>query len=251
MWPLRDRVLSCRRYADLPDRRIIQSPFPRRRVISYGVIVFCPTTQRWLLVRTGLSYAFNTVLTGMFQKADIPTILSLVTPDEFTTLKSLYQGTVPFRSVYHGSYLRESEERWSIQRDLLRPYLQHPPAPTSTPWSFPKGRMEGVERPMEAALREYEEETGLSATDLGAPLDPEPVCESYISFDQSIYETKCWVFCLPPGHPEPVLTLPENQEIVERRWVSTDEARLLLTASKGAMLAQAQVQIERIIPAQG
>jgi ADP-ribose pyrophosphatase YjhB (NUDIX family) len=215
--------------------------------VSYGVIVYCPTTARWLLVRTGVSYAFNSLLNGMFQKSDIPTILSLVTPDEFETVKKLYHGVLNYRDYYYGNHLKEGEARWAHNRELLRPYLQHPPAPTSTPWSFPKGRQEGAERPLECALREYEEETGLSAKDLGLPLDPDPVCENYISFDHTVYETKCWVFCLPVGAPEPPLTPPDNQEIVERRWVSTEEAERLLSSSKSAMLAQARVRIEPVI----
>jgi ADP-ribose pyrophosphatase YjhB (NUDIX family) len=104
--------------------------------------------------------------------------------------------------------------------------------------------MEGHETPYKCALREFEEESGLHASMLGVPAFPETICESYVSFDHYIYETKCWVFYLLPSAPEPALVQPGPNEIAERRWCTQEEAHTLLSTSKYAMLLQAKSRID-------
>jgi 8-oxo-dGTP pyrophosphatase MutT (NUDIX family) len=134
--------------------------------------------------------------------------------------------------------------RFTTQWELIKPHL-HRTAPTttspSTPWTFPKGRMEGHESPYRCALREFEEETGLPMAYLGVPVFPETIGESYVSFDHYVYETKCWVFC---NTQEPALVQPGPNEIAERRWCTQEEAQTLLSPSKYAMLLQAKSRID-------
>lgn len=239
MWPLRDAILSARTYADLPDRRVVFNPFPKRRIVSFGTIVYCRATQRWLLVRVGMSYAFSNLLMGVFQKSDLPTLVAHMTAEEVRLLRGLYHGSVAWRDVYRGSHAAECEARFQQHRDMLRPYIAHTaPVSLTTPWSFPKGRTEAREAPMQCALREFEEETGLPAALLGAPVVHETISERYTSYDHVVYETKCWVFAL--DGPEPALVQPADNEIEERRWCDEAEARALLSASKADMLEQAK-----------
>lgn len=246
-WPLTQRVLSCQTYAALPDRRIVFSPFPRRRIVSFGTIVYCPSTGRWLLVRTRRSYAFNTIMAGAFQKSDVPVIMSYLTQEELTVLRHLNHGQTTWRAHSIGTYSADTEGRFALQWEMVRPYLVRPVAgggSPSTPWTFPKGRMEGHETPYKCALREFEEEAGLPASLLGVPAFAETICESYVSFDHYIYETKCWVFCLPEGAPEPTVEQPGPNEIAERRWCTQEEAEGILSPSKYAMLLQAKSRID-------
>lgn len=246
-WPITSRVFSCHAYASLPDRRIVFSPFPRRRIVSFGTIVYCSESQRWLLVRTRRSYAFNVIMSGQFQKCDVPVIMSYLTQDELTILKQMSHGRTSWRLHNAGVHL-DAEGRFAEQWDLIKPYLTRltpTDLATTTPWTFPKGRLEHHEVPYRCALREFEEESGLPSTLLGVPSFPDPIGESYVSFDHYIYETKCWVFCLPSTVAEPALSQPTNvNEIAERRWCTTDEARALLSPSKYAMLLQAKSRID-------
>ena len=244
-WALTRNVLSCQTYASLPDRCIVFSPFPRRRIVSFGTIVYCSSTSQWLLVRTRRSYAFNTIMSGAFQKSDVPVIMSYLTQEEMGILRHLNHGQTTWRAHGIGAYSAEVESRFVSQWEMVRPYLARPVAggaSPSTPWTFPKGRMDGHETPYKCALREFEEEAGLPASLLGVPVFSETIGESYVSFDHYIYETKCWVFCLPSP---PALVQPEGQnEIAERRWCTQEEAEGILSPSKYAMLLQAKSRID-------
>jgi 8-oxo-dGTP pyrophosphatase MutT (NUDIX family) len=244
-WVITPRVLSCQSYASLPDRRIVFSPFPRRRIVSFGTIVYCLKSQRWLLVRTRHSYAFNTIMSGMFQKSDVPVIISYLTQNEFSILQQIYHGKTSWRSHSISMHSAETEMRFNERWELVKSHIQRPPTTPlalSTPWTFPKGRIENHEAPYKCALREFSEETGLSASLLGIPAFPEIIGESYVSYDHFVYETKCWLFCLPE---EPALTQPNGiDEIAERKWCTQEEAQTLLSPSKYAMLLQAKSRID-------
>lgn len=243
-WVITPRVLSCQSYHALPDRRIVFSPFHRRRIVSYGTIVYCPSSHRWLLVRTRWSYAFTTVMSGAFQKSDIPVIMSHLTLEELLLLKQMVHGSVDWKNYRLGM---SDDERFLTQWDLVRPHfmrLTSQPKTTSTAWTFPKGRLEANESPYKCALREYEEETGLSASSLGVPIVSDIITETYMSFDRYVYETKCWIFSLHASAPEPVLSQPADGEIAERKWCSMEEAQKLLSPSKYAMLLQAKSRID-------
>jgi len=246
-WPITERVLSSTSYATLPDRRIIFSPCQRKRVVSFGTIVFCPKSQRWLLVRTRWSYAFTNIIAGAFQKSDLPVMFMYLTRPELEILRNVVQGKTPWREVCIGRYHMETERRFFSQAGVLKHYLQHAETPShkvSTPWTFPKGRIETHETPYKCALREFEEETGLKASILGTPSFPDVITETYTSFDRFIYETRCWVFSLPPTCDEPAIVQPETSEIIERRWCTQEEAQTFLSPSKYAMLLQAKSRID-------
>ena len=183
-------------------------------------------------------------MAGVFQKSDVPVIMSYLTQDELAILRQLHHGQTTWRTHSIGTYSPETEARFSLQWEMVRPYLLRPLPSTgapSTPWTFPKGRMESHETPYKCALREFEEEAGLHASLLGLPAFPDPICESYVSFDHYIYETKCWVFCIPT---EAELVQPGPNEIAERRWCTQDEAQTFLSPSKYAMLLQAKSRID-------
>jgi len=242
MWPVSETILSCRSYAELPDRRVVHTPFPRRRNISYGAVVYCRPTGRWLLVRTAWSYAFSSFMYGFFKKSDIPSILAFLTPEELETIRALYYGKKAWKDVYRGNYFEESQERFLHNREILRPYLSYKAnSAMSTPWTFPKGRLEPQETPYKCALREFEEEAGLASSLLGNPVVPEQVWETYVSFDHQTYETRCWVFAVDTEYPLP--STEGGNEIVERRWCTDAEALELLSPTKQAMLLQAKSKL--------
>jgi 8-oxo-dGTP pyrophosphatase MutT (NUDIX family) len=172
-----------------------------------------------------------------------------LTHREIDLLRNVVLGKIPWREICIGKYYPDVERRFYSQSPVLKTFLQRQPASpasgdsgVSTPWTFPKGRVEGHETPYKCALREFEEESGLSAHVLGVPSVPDMITESYTSFDRFVYETRCWVFCIQTD--EPALVQPGVSEIAERRWCTQEEAQTLLSPSKYAMLLQAKSRID-------
>jgi len=93
-------------------------------------------------------------------------------------------------------------------------------------WDFPKGGVEAGEAPLQAAVREVEEETGLTALDFRWG-EPYRETERYSAGKVARY----YVAASPVGDVRlpinPELGRPEHHEF---RWVSYPEARRLLPA---------------------
>ena len=93
-------------------------------------------------------------------------------------------------------------------------------------WDFPKGAADGSETPLEAALREMKEETGIQNVSL---------VWGEVSMDTEIYaRDKVASYYLARVQKQEI-TLPVSVELGrpehdEYRWVSTAEARELLPA---------------------
>ncbi len=104
-------------------------------------------------------------------------------------------------------------------------------------WSFPKGHKEVNETPLQAAKRELQEETGLVVTKL---LVDEPIVERYSFFNHGtpIDKTVFYFIALVTG----VLKVQED-EILEAKWVSLEEACDLVTFSQGKLLCKQIIDI--------
>lgn len=84
---------------------------------------------------------------------------------------------------------------------------------TNQCWSFPKGHMEAGETETQTALRELEEETGLTATLI-------PGARTVSEYDISPLIRKQVVLFLGEVHGD---VIPQEKEILNYRWVRFDE----------------------------
>lgn len=243
MTTITQKILSCHTYDALPNRHIIQSPFRKKRHISFGIILWCESTDECLLVRSQQSYAYNLFLSGMYRKTDLKNILTNMTQSELTTIYHLFVGAKTFEQVYKGSFLCQAQDRFYDIRPFLKPYLLVVKGNLYPHWTFPKGRMEHRETPFQCALREFNEEAGFDLTKtpgVSCFYDNMQFSEVYTSFDHEIYETQCWFMKI--DHPI-VLTQPQGEEIAERKWVKISEINTYLSSSKQNMLNQALLQV--------
>jgi len=123
---------------------------------------------------------------------------------------------------------RRTGDRWKIL--ILRAHGE---------WDFPKGRIEDGEMPLEAALREAEEETGITDLELefgDTWCDTPPYSGGRIA-RYYLAETKKEEIMLPVS---PELGHPEHDAW---RWVDFDEAATLVRARVLPVLAWARERL--------
>ena len=183
---IRQQVASAIDYGALPDRRVMRTHFQKRRFTSFGVMAYCLSTRQWLLVRPSHSYSYTLFVNGMYRKADLEVMLSLMTIDELTILRKLLHGQKEWRDVYHGHFFKETFDLFKHSQSKLRICLSRVAGHPKTAWTFPKGRPENDESVMETAVREFDEETGLHIERIGRLIDRTPIPETYTSFDHQI-----------------------------------------------------------------
>jgi 8-oxo-dGTP pyrophosphatase MutT (NUDIX family) len=91
-------------------------------------------------------------------------------------------------------------------------------------WGFPKGHLEKNEPPERAALREVEEETGLTQLALRGEVD---VIDWYFRFRGRLVHKYCHFFLIESASGE---TVPQRDEgITACRWVPLDEGLALVS----------------------
>lgn len=236
-----EQVLTCRRYDALPNRIILSSSFQPKRHQSFGIMLYCISSDEWLLVRSKFSYAFNLIMSGMYRKSDLPYIVNQMNQSEMDIIKDLVNGTKHWNDVYVGNYAMMTQERFQQIKHTIRQMLVTVATKNSVDWTFPKGRMESKESPWECAHREFCEEAGFDISTTSAVLVNEtPFHEHYTSFDHDVYETTCWFYIIKE---KPEVIPPVGDEIEERRWFPTEQAMSILSSSKSNMIGKAMDMI--------
>ncbi len=108
-------------------------------------------------------------------------------------------------------------------------------------WAFPKGHREEGETALEAAMREFEEETGIS--DYRVVSHQESFEERYTFFSEKRKDflDKTVRYFLAEVFSEKVL--PQEEEILDFRWALPEEALNLLTFPEAKRICQQALKI--------
>ncbi|MFK5969310.1 MAG: hypothetical protein QM487_04215, partial [Candidatus Marithrix sp.] len=82
-------------------RIIIESPFIPRSIVSYGLIVYCIKTNKWLLTQRKHSIEFLLYFGGDYRVSYLTLLLSYITSDEAKIIKMcLKNPEYIFRKIY-------------------------------------------------------------------------------------------------------------------------------------------------------
>jgi ADP-ribose pyrophosphatase YjhB (NUDIX family) len=112
-------------------------------------------------------------------------------------------------------------------------------------WGFPKGHLEDEELPDAAAVREVEEETGLSGLALRGPVQ---VIDWHFRFRGSRVHKVCHFYLIEAalGQPRPL----RREGITACKWLTLDEASALVSYENArAVLARAAALLDEETPA--
>jgi len=109
-------------------------------------------------------------------------------------------------------------------------------------WSVPKGEVERGEQPLEAALREFEEETGIAPppgpyVDLGAERQRSGKTVRLLMVEADVDLSAFRPGTFPMTLRGRTFDVPELDRL---RWVPVEEARTLLVAGQVPFLARLQ-----------
>lgn len=216
---------------DQPHRLVLRTKFHQRPTVSRGIILYARKTQQYLMVRRSQSLEFTTLIRGAFRTAKLPFLIRGLYKNEIEKLSGFLSLSDEAITVNLAAFLEPDDIEFSLKKlTLARPHLikllalikRDSPELDFRGWIFPRGREEIGERDIDNALREFNEEAGLSLCACSL-VSSKPVIETYLGTNDRLYETQYWVASI--RHPRRVPTPPLEGEICDRRWVSEDEIR--------------------------
>ena len=174
-------------------------------------------TNCYLAVRQKHSYGFSQLLSGHYRRGQLPDIVSACLPEELTNVKP------------EQFFNSEARERYYANVDMINPDR----AQGKVVWGFPKGRRQSAaEQDLDAAQREFREETGLDY-----PHDATVVnvtVERIYDLNKQ-YIIKYWLVTVPTELPLPAEV--DCPEIAECKWMSYPDLRKVLSPTRLSLLA--------------
>lgn len=228
-----------------PMRLVTKTPFTKRNVVSYGLMVYAMDSHRWLIVRRKHSAEFVLIMKGNYKPVHLLFLLSRITITEKDIIKECIKSknifTYVYKDIFHNyidtdykySLVRFMENRHFISGIIDKVYCGN------LNWTWPKGRPDGgpnKEDGYSCALREFEEEASIAL--------PEPIYKSPIPYSDCFrsvigrtIETRCWLYIIDKEISVPKV-LDDNHEICNRKWLSTIEIMENLEGGQLKMLTE-------------
>lgn len=239
-------------YEELPHRITISSPFSEKRIFSYGIIPYARDTGRWLIVQRKHTPAFVTILKGNYRNAYLRLLLQGITKEELEILRMMI-GHQELVYRYHNKIftpVNHDEVRYAADR-FLSPYFAHclelsKDNPENSEWIWPRGRPKIHEDPLDCAMREFQEETGVTI-DREVLISPVRFVESLRSLNGRVYETTCWLAVFQTERELDDIA-DKQREILRAEWTDAETARQRLGSSRGKILDQAIEIIDGLFP---
>lgn len=153
----------------------------------------------FLLICRKDSVSYVVFLRGLYNRDMIPILAERMTKEERHRLRNESFDTLwdnlwqyhPSRKYHHRQKFQKQKERaqekfekraWEDIFDAIDSEYDEPE------WGFPKGRKKNMEKPIQAALREFSEETGFNVEDVRVHRDIPPIIEKYTATDSKQYQ---------------------------------------------------------------
>ena len=186
-------------------------------IISYGIIVFRSSDQgiQYLMIRRKDSFGYIGLLRGNYIQHNIEQLqeifneMSILERDKiknnnFETLWKQMWGDTPIGSRYKSEESSSQRKFDTLKNGIqigsgtdnaeilsLETLINNSSTSWNEPeWEFPKGRRSYQEKDLDCALREFEEETGLSKQNLMVIKNLIPLEEIFIGSNHKSYKHK-------------------------------------------------------------
>jgi ADP-ribose pyrophosphatase YjhB (NUDIX family) len=204
-------------------------------IISYGIIAFRYTSEglEYLMIRRKDSFGYIDFIRGKYSPYNLTQILTII--NEMSIEEKQRIITLPFETLWNemwgksniGIIQYKNEENLSKKKfDMLKEGLiidnvfltlkdivnMSKTNWKETEWEFPKGRRNQKEKDLDCALREFEEETGISKDDLTIIENILPFEEIFIGSNHRSYKHKYF------------LAFIENQNTINPNYLNNYQA---------------------------
>lgn len=127
--------------------------------------------------------------------------------------------------------------------------VQHsPPPPKTLSWGFPKGQKKTGERSKETAMREFEEETGLTREDYILLKSYRPVYEHLLGLNEEHYHYTYFLAAVHNPTLPLAITSTNCHEVSDIRWVTVLQALELISpknVSKRVLLQEIDAALSK------
>jgi len=198
-------------------------------------------THKYLMIRRKDSFGFIDFIRGKYNSCNINQIQNIVnemsndekkriTNDSFDKLwKEMWSDTPSshYKNEEHSSYKKFESLKNGIvigTDKIINVYDILNNSDTDwkeTEWEFPKGRKNNKEKDLECALREFEEETGISSDNISVIENIIPFEETFIGTNHKAYKHKYFLAYIKNNYIN--LNNFQKAEVSKLEWKSYDE----------------------------
>ena len=239
-------------------------------ITSYGIILFRylqheggGTSLQFLMIRRKDSFGYIDIIRGKYSLLNMEQIqnsfdeMSLeekqrVLDEDFESLWKKMWGIETTQAAYRNEQTNSSKKFDILKQGIRVPgslqderYTLHDFIRNSqtqweeTEWEFPKGRKNGQEKDLDCALREFEEETGISRHAISVIENVMPFEENFMGSNHKIYKHKYFLamwqspssvppppglgFAASPPHPPSSLESYQRTEVSKMEWKTLED----------------------------
>jgi 8-oxo-dGTP pyrophosphatase MutT (NUDIX family) len=215
-------------------------------ITSYGIILFKCSEEglKYLMIRRKDSFGYIDFLRGKYILHNIEQLQNMfnemsvgerdkIKQNNFETLWKQMWGDIPQGSQYKSEEL-SSQKKFDILKHGIQIGLEYASLETlindcstewkETEWEFPKGRRNFQEKDLDCAMREFEEETGISKKDLIIIENIVPFEEIFIGSNHKSYKHKYFLAYMDTKEESPISLYNYQQtEVSKIEWKSLEE----------------------------
>jgi 8-oxo-dGTP pyrophosphatase MutT (NUDIX family) len=212
-------------------------------IISYGIIVFRKYEEKYeyLMLRRKHSFGYIDFIRGKYSPYNIFQLQNII--NEMSNLEKQTILETPFEELWKNMWngtpnlnIFKSEENTSLKKMdtikngitindttiSIKDIIENSPTNwEDTEWEFPKGRRNSKEKDLECALREFEEETGISKSKINIIENVVPFEEIYIGTNHKSYKHK--YFLAFTNETDISLNNFQDTEVSKLEWKTVDQ----------------------------
>ena len=212
-------------------------------ITSYGIIVFRSSTEgiQYLMIRRKDSFGYIDFIRGKYSTNNLAQLNTII--DEMSIDEKQRILTLPFETLWSEmwgeSNIQYKNEEYSSKKKFesikegilvndklitLKDIVEMSKTKwKETEWEFPKGRRNPKEKDLDCALREFEEETGISKTDIRIIENVIPFEEMFIGSNHKSYKHKYFLaFMEKSNDSDNNLNNFQKTEVSKLEWKTID-----------------------------